>query len=350
MILKVNGRELSHLAVVVSSSGSKTGCARTLDAQIAQSATDPNITNFDLSTGAQVQFSANGYDFFGVLSSIQRSGESNLLSLRAHDMGLYLKRNTTTHKIRGLSPAAAARALCGRFGVKTGYLEETGTAFDRNFVSTSLYAAIMTGYTFASEQTKGVYQIRYSGSLLTVIQRGTILAGMVYPKSNLMSAAYDESIERVINRVDLYDKDHNLTGSVYGDTSIGIMAQALTVTDTRGRDYAEKLIRDNKLQRSGSVQILGNARAVTGNAILVYEPYTKLYGKFYIDADTHTWKNGIYTTKLTLNFENTMDEQEAGSEIERSSGKQKKVDDENKASLGIGSHYGPTGELIYTYP
>lgn len=348
MILRINGRELSGLLLSVSSSGSKSGCARTLDAQIVQSATDPNIANIDLATGAQVQFSADGYDFFGVLTSLQRSGESCVFSIKAHDMGLYLKRNTTTHKIRGLSPAAAARALCGRFGIKLGYLEETGTVFDRNFVSTSLYSAIMTGYTFAAEKTKGAYQVRYSGSLMTVIPRGTIIAGTVYPGDNLMSAAYDESIERVINRVDLYDKENNLTGSVYGDTSIGIMAQALTVTDTRGRDYAEKIIRDNKLERSGSIQILGNARAITGNAILVYEPYTKLYGKFYIDADTHTWKNGIYTTKLSLNFENTMDKQEAGSEIAQSSAKEKSIEQTNEASLG--SHYGPTGELIYTYP
>ncbi|MBR5949123.1 MAG: hypothetical protein IKZ82_10855 [Clostridia bacterium] len=348
MLLRINGKELSGYVVSVSSSGSKTGCARTLDAQIVQSSSDPNIANIELSTGAQVQFDADGYSFFGVLSSLKRSGESSIFALKAHDMGLYLKRNTTTHKIRGLSPAAAARVLCGRFNVKTGYLEETGTTFDRNFVGTSLYSAIMTGYTFAAEQTKGVYQVRCSGSLMTVIQRGTIIAGTAYPKSNLMSAAYDESIERVVNRVDLYDKEGNLSGSVYGDTSIGIMAQAMTITDTRGREYAEKIIRDNKLERSGSIQIMGNPRAITGNAIMVYDPYTKLYGKFYIDADTHTWKSGIYTTKLTLNFENTMDEQEAGSEFAKSSTKEKSVESANEASLG--SHYGPNGELIYTYP
>lgn len=348
MILRINGKELSGYVLSASSSGSNTGCARTLDAQVVQSASDPNIARIDLSTGAQVQFEADGYSFFGVLSSLKRSGESSTFSIKAHDMGLYLKRNTTTHKVRELSPAAAARMLCGRFGVKTGYLEETGTVFDRNFVNTSLYSAIMTGYTLAAEQTKGVYQVRYSGSLMTVIQRGVIIAGTAYPKANLMSAAYDESIERVVNRVDLYDKDGNLTGSVYGDTSIGIMAQAMTITDTRGREYAEKIIRDNKLERSGSVQIMGNPRAITGNAIMVYDPYTKLYGKFYIDADTHTWKNGIYTTKLTLNFDNTMDEQQAGAALAASSSKASSVETANEASLG--SHYGPNGEIIYTYP
>ena len=39
-------------------------------------------------------------------------------------------------------------------------------------------------------------------------------------------------------------------------------------------------------------------------------------GLFWIDADTHTWKNGQYFCKLTLNFRNLLDETSAGSEIE----------------------------------
>lgn len=45
---------------------------------------------------------------------------------------------------------------------------------------------------------------------------------------------------------------------------------------------------------------------------MVKEPYTGLSGVFFIDGDSHTWKNGIYTNKLTLNFQNLMDEKESG--------------------------------------
>ena len=38
-------------------------------------------------------------------------------------------------------------------------------------------------------------------------------------------------------------------------------------------------------------------------------------GLFWIDADAHTWKNGQYFCKLTLNFRNLLDETSAGSEI-----------------------------------
>lgn len=42
------------------------------------------------------------------------------------------------------------------------------------------------------------------------------------------------------------------------------------------------------------------------------EPYTGLYGLFFIEADTHTWKNGLYFNKLTLNLKAVMDEKETG--------------------------------------
>ena len=36
-------------------------------------------------------------------------------------------------------------------------------------------------------------------------------------------------------------------------------------------------------------------------------------GLFWILSDSHTKQNGIYQAKLTLDFRNLMDEQEAGS-------------------------------------
>ncbi len=361
MFLMINGRDVTNYVNTVSSGGSINGCARTLDAQLLQTPNDPNIETLGLSTGAEVQFSSNGYYFYGVLAKLDRPTEGNVLTIKAYDMGLYLKRNSVTQKISGASPSSAARTLCRRFGVRTGYLEETGTSFTRIFKNTTLYAAIMTGYTFASQKTGEKYQITFDGSLMCVVERGTIIAGTMRPGNNLMEATYSESIERVVNRVDMYDREGNLVDSVHGDTSIGIMAQALTLTEERGRDYAQKILRDNKLARSGSVEILGNPLCVTGNAVLVHEPYSGLYGKFYIDSDTHTWKNGLYICRLKLNFENMMDEQEAGSAIQKSSQKQAAVHHANSTERPEAAepetpskphlvYTGPHGEIIYEDP
>ena len=76
---------------------------------------------------------------------------------------------------------------------------------------------------------------------------------------------------------------------------------------------AQKLLDENGVEQKITVNNLGNAANLTGGTVVVREPYTGLYGLFYIDGDTHTWKNGLYLNKLVLNFKNIMDEQEAGS-------------------------------------
>lgn len=53
---------------------------------------------------------------------------------------------------------------------------------------------------------------------------------------------------------------------------------------------------------------------ITGNAVYLIEPFTKQKGLFWIDEDSHTWKNGLHTASLTLNFKNIMREGEAGTE------------------------------------
>ncbi|MFQ9792965.1 MAG: hypothetical protein ACLRX7_06820 [Acutalibacteraceae bacterium] len=59
---------------------------------------------------------------------------------------------------------------------------------------------------------------------------------------------------------------------------------------------------------------LGDIRNITGNSVIVKEPSTGINGLFYIDGDTHTWKNGIYLNKLVLNLKNVMDEKESGTD------------------------------------
>ena len=68
------------------------------------------------------------------------------------------------------------------------------------------------------------------------------------------------------------------------------------------------------VERKISVTNFGTSEYITGKKVNVTEPYTGLTGIFYIDGDAHNWKNGIYTNKLTLNFENMMDDKDSGSE------------------------------------
>ncbi len=349
MLIVIDGWNVSELVLNVTASGSKSECARRLTVQLSQSPTDDKLPEVNVRAGSQIQYSADDYEFFGVITSVKKATSGNSIEIKASDFGIYAKRNSTTQKIKNASPQTAAKSLCRCFDIKTGYLENCDTTFSRNFVNTSLYSAIMTGYTLDSKKTNIQYQMRFIDGLMCVVERGAIIGCVIEPEVNLISATYSESIENAVNRVDLYDKNGTLKNSIEGDTSYGIMAQSVTLSKEHDLDYARSIIEERKIERAANpVQIRGCAECITGNAVFVYEPYTGLYGKFYIDADTHRWKAGVYTTTLTLNFENLMDEQEAGSAIKKSGKKKKQIQAEiEKPRL---AHYDRNGNLIYAYP
>lgn len=63
-----------------------------------------------------------------------------------------------------------------------------------------------------------------------------------------------------------------------------------------------------EIEKAAHVRVFGNTDLVTGNAVMVKEPFTGLNGKFYIDGDTHTWEGNKYMVELDLNFKNIMTE------------------------------------------
>ena len=66
------------------------------------------------------------------------------------------------------------------------------------------------------------------------------------------------------------------------------------------------------MDQSATVTATSDTRAVSGYAIAVQEATTGLYGKFYIESDTHTFEDGKEMMQLTLAFSNMMDEKEGG--------------------------------------
>ncbi len=182
----------------------------------------------------------------------------------------------------------------------------------------SLYQIIQTAYTQASAATGGRYMVRFRGEALEVIEkkRGERTLAL-RPGSNLISLTATDSVESLVNRVQILSRDGTAKGSPVEDGAsiarYGLFQQM--VTESSGRDAAaeaRKLLEDNAPAQKITAQVRGNPALITGECAVLQEPVTGLYGLCWIDSDTHTWKGGTYTTKLVLNFRSIMDEQEAG--------------------------------------
>ena len=313
--------DLSQLVKSAQWAGQYRQCARSLDLELLDGRGDAGLPAADCPLGSRVRFS-QGEDllFTGTVFSRAGSTGSHVLELGCADNGLYLKRNEDVLRAVNRTPEDIAAGLCGRFGIPVKALARTGVPITRNFIGVSLYRIIQTAYTLAGEQTGRRYLTRFSGEALEVVEKTQAGAVLVLePGVNLLRLEDRESIEDLVNQVAVYDEDGRLIAArrneaAFAEYGVGVL-QAYLKRQT-GRDplaEAQALLDDSGMVQKLTAQCLGDTRCITGNAVAVRESVTGIYGRFWIDADTHTWKNGLYQCKLTLNFQNMMDEMSAGS-------------------------------------
>ena len=293
-------------------SGSYRDCARQLTFSVLPEALAELGGQVRLYLGPDILFS-------GHIVSRSRDSLGKTVDCSALDNGLYLKKNTTYIAVRKQTPEAVTARLCGEFGIPCGDLAATEVPLSRNFLGNSLYQIIQTMYTLAAEQTGKQYQIRFRSNHLTVVEKAVGPESIrLVPGSNLISCKSSESIENMVNRVAVYDDGfRKLTQYDSPENYIalyGLMQKAIRASDREKPEAtARDILEQNGIATTITAQCLGNVKLITGNAVAVHEPVTGTDGLFWITADSHTVRRGIYQTKVTLDFRNLMDKQTAGS-------------------------------------
>jgi hypothetical protein len=310
--------DITQLVPSITLSGDYQQCARTLEFELVSSPTDSNVpvVACELGNGVIVK-DDDKVLFIGTIFARQKSTASSTINITCYDRGIYLNRNEGVYKFAGMTPEAIVRRLCSDFTIPVGSVAATGVKIGRNFIGVNLYQIIQTAYTMASDKTGKKYQIRFNGANLDVIEKGVTNKPMVIAGgSNLMNASTSESVENMINQVVIYNSKDKKVGNPNNSEAIklyGLMQSYLRQSDKEDASAAAKrILKENGVSQKITVENLGSAANLTGEAVVVQEPYTGLYGLFYIDSDVHTWKNGQYYNKLVLNFQNLMSKEDAG--------------------------------------
>lgn len=86
-----------------------------------------------------------------------------------------------------------------------------------------------------------------------------------------------------------------------------------------------------ELEKAASIRVKGDVDLVTGNAVIVKEPFTGLNGKFYIESDTHTWEDNKHMCELELAYKNVM------ADVETAEKKADSLDGSGSVPRGDGS-------------
>ena len=293
-------------------SGSYTDCAWQLTCDVLPDALCELGGAIRLYHGSDMLFS-------GRIFERGRDSSQQFLSPVAYDRGIYLKRNKVYLAVRKRTPEAVARELCREYGVSVGSLAVTGVALSRNFLGSSIYQVIQTMYTLAAEQTGEKYQVRFTGDLLNVVVKEKSADTLrLIPGNNLLRCSSTDSITDMINSVAAYNDDYQRIAtykSSQGYAALyGLMEEAIKASKNEdSAKTAKQLLEDNGIKTTITAECIGNVKLITGNTVVVHEPVTGTDGLFWILSDSHTKQNGIYQAKLTLDFRNLMDKQEAGS-------------------------------------
>lgn len=318
---KSRSQFVTELLQSVTWSGSIGCVARTLDYSLIYNQQADGYNGYPCGVGDYVQlWDGDTLLFYGVNVRRTRNGAGNSIALVAYDLGFYLKRCKVYQPVRSQTPEAVTKALCAGYGIEVGDIAATGVKLTRNFMGVSLYNLIATLYTLASASTGSKYLVGMEGRRLCVRKRSRgSAAAALHTGVDLRTSNAVESIQNTVNRVLVYSDEYAVMGTYQDAESVsayGVLQDAI-----KGSAYddaaaeAKRRLADSPFEQTITVEVDGDPALITGQAVTLTDAATGITGYFFIDSDTHVWRNGDYTTKLTLNFDMIMDEQSAGSEV-----------------------------------
>lgn len=310
-------RDVTQLAQSVAWSGSLRQTARQLTARLAVPR-DGSVEPPDLAEGAALVLQGEGGPLFtGQVMTASAGTRSQTADLSALDGGRFLAGNEGWYRFDGVTAEGAAGAVAADFGIPTGRLVGTGVPLRRKFPGVSLDKIISTMYTLAGERTGKRYLLRFSGAgALEVIEKAEA-AGLEIAQT--MGVTNSWSVARLCNSAAIYTREGALVRRVSDGGSQarnGRLEHAIIQRDREDAGAeAQAWLADHGLQQNLTVEVLSPPLSlITGEAVSLRDTGSGVSGLFWVDGDTHTWKDKIHTGTFKLNFRNLMNTGNSGQE------------------------------------
>ena len=300
-------RDVTQLAASITWTGAQGQTARELAVQLAVPR-DGSVEPPSLEEGCALIFQAGGQTrFTGQVVQATTDSQSSVVDLSALDGGRFLAGNQGWYKFQNTTPEAAAAAICADFGITAGTLAAAGVPISRKFPGVALDQIIRTMYSMAGDANGKRYLIRFSGEgALEVVEK---------PEAASVEIARTMG---VTNTWDIADLTNSV--AIYSDTGKRIRtvadaaSQALNgrlehvITQGTGEDAgpeAQGWLEDHGLQQNLTAAALDPPLdLISGAAVLLRDTGSGASGLFWVDGDTHTFKNGQHFGKFKLNFRN----------------------------------------------
>jgi hypothetical protein len=314
----VQSIDITEVVASVAWAGSTTQAARTAEVSIANAPDDEAIEKLKLNiaAGDVIKLIENGSTiFYGEVQTKEKKSETGTIIYSCTDLLAHLLRSTAVYNFQNTTPEEITKKVCADFKIKTGSIAESKATIKKMIIDGStIYDIIMMAYTKASRQTGKLYICRMNGSELSVEVKGSKVENFILAEGyNITNAAYQETIENMVNVVKIFDDAGKQIGEVKNADWIanyGIYQQIYKKESGVNETAAANNLLVGVEKKVTLDGINGKINCIAGNGVEVYDKATGLNGLFWIENDSHTWENGTHIMSLELNFKNVMDSKE----------------------------------------
>lgn len=316
MIVVHKNTDITAYISSISWGGSRSEVARKLELKVVNAPLDNNITPLTIDLADPVYlFEDDGETelFRGFITEREASSTQGIVTYVAYDLLFYTLKSKATYNFSAKTAETIATMVCNDMEIPIGSLAKTGLTQKLIVQGVSIYEIIMQAYTQAYQQNGVNYRVTAKKGLLNVEEMGKVVCDIELSEdSNITSSQYRETLANMVNKVRIYDGEGNPAGVVQDDTDVnkyGIFQQVYTKEEGKDPNTTAKSM-FKSVEKTFTLNCVNHNEAVTGVGAVVRDSSTGLSGVVWIDADTHTWNNGVATMSLTVTLKQIMDTKE----------------------------------------
>lgn len=319
------GYDVTQLVEQAKWKGRKGSSSRTLDVTLIDDDGYKHArSGIDVEQGHHCIFSYDGVELFRGIIMSQTQTQAKKLQFTAYDNGIYLANNKDTFCYENKTASEIFQDCCARFNLPVGEVAKCSYKIPELTKSkTTAFDAIADALSLDFDAT-GIrhYVASDKGKLNLLTRRENILQWVIEVGQNLTSYSYSRSIEDIKTRVKMVSKEGTTVAEKSNaelEKRIGIFQEIdqpdESLTAAQVNDLIASIMEEKGTpQRTLSVEAVGIAEVISGIGVYIIIPELEISRTFYVDEDTHTFKDNEHTMSLKLNYANDLTKEEKGAE------------------------------------
>lgn len=303
--------DMTNITGTVKVSGRKGSAARALTATLLD---DDNYgrprPGINVAEGVQCLFYWDGTERFRGIVERQETTNKKMLTITAHDNGIYLANNKDTYVYSGKTASAIFSDVCKRLGLPVGEVDDTGYVIeDLPKPKTTAWDTITDALALTYEATGARYwPMSWGGTLRLKRRKNTILQWVIEAGANLVSYTSGNSIEDVKTRIKLLSDEGTVlaeASNIVLEEKIGMRQDIVTPEDSLSQAQLNELVKSMLAEKSRPKETLtltaiGQADVISGIGVFIRIPHLGLSKTYYVESDEHTFRQEYHSMRLSL--------------------------------------------------